>query len=53
MKDIGILFLLAIDLYVMVTASMAIALLAFIIGLLFLFHYVFELQEKIKPTKKG
>jgi len=40
------LIALIIDLYVMVTAELAISLLAFVIGLFFLFQYVFEFQSK-------
>jgi len=46
-----ILILLIVDLYVMVTAELAVALVAFVIGLLFIFHYVFVFQDKIHTKK--
>jgi len=46
----AIIFLvfLAIDLYVMVTADLIVAIVAFIIGITFFTHYIFEFQNRIQ-----
>jgi len=43
--------LLIVDLVVMVTANLVIAIGAFLIGLFFLFHYVFVLNDKLRTKK--
>ena len=52
MKNIITWILLAIDLYVMVTADLIVALIAFIIGILFLFHIVFEFDKNMHTKKE-
>jgi heme/copper-type cytochrome/quinol oxidase subunit 2 len=36
----------------MITAPLVIAIIAFVIGMLFLFHYIFDFEEKTEHTKK-
>lgn len=49
--EIVFLVLLGIDLYVMVTAPLIIAIVAFIFGITYFTHYIFEFENKI-DTKK-
>jgi len=49
--SIIVLILLVIDLIVMVTANLITSVVAFVIGLLFLFHYVFALDNKLHAKK--
>ncbi len=52
MKKLLQLILVIIDLCIMITAPLVIAIIAFIIGMLFLFHYIFDFEEKTEHTKK-
>jgi len=51
LHSVIVLILLVIDLIVMVTANLVTAIVAFVIGLLFLFHYVFALDNKLHAKK--
>ena len=52
MKKLLQLILIVVDLCVMITAPLVIAIIAFVIGMLFLFHYVFYFEAKTEHTKK-
>lgn len=52
MKKLLQLILIIVDLCIMITAPLVIAIIAFVIGMLFLFHYVFYFEEKAEHTKK-
>lgn len=52
MKKLLQLILIVVDLCIMITAPLVIAIIAFVIGMLFLFHYVFYFEEKAEHTKK-
>lgn len=52
MKKLLQLILIVVDLCIMITAPLVVAIIAFVIGMLFLFHYIFDFEEKADHTKK-
>ncbi|WP_157051953.1 hypothetical protein [Companilactobacillus kimchiensis] len=46
MRKILIIPIIVLDLYLMVTAGPIVSVTAFVIGMVFLFHYVFEIEDK-------
>lgn len=49
--DIVFSVLLGIDLYVMVTAPLVVAILAFVIGITYFTHHIFEFKNKLDAKK--